>query len=170
MADDLFEEARPVAERVARYWGNRTGLPAEELLGPALEGAWRAAGRYDPARGPLDRYAAGLAYGAVLDWLRLARGGGRGNRPPPLGLTLDLECRGRAELAPLELRDLLNHARRKLSWPQRLALRLYYDEGMTGQEIGAATGCHLSTALSRVRTALAEMRTTLEGLHGQGVG
>ena len=58
---------RPLAERLARRYERRWGRADGELLTQALLGAWDAAQRYRPGRGPLGAYARQRIAGAIHD-------------------------------------------------------------------------------------------------------
>jgi RNA polymerase sigma factor FliA len=172
--------ARLTARRLARAYPR--GM-AEDLEAAALPALWEAARRYDPARGASFRtFAYWCVRGALRDWARRTgqnRCARHPSRPEKLfSLQALLRPRrqgdGSGEFLGLEpdpkqpdpshgqqARDLLAACLRGCSARERSLLLLYYCEGLTMGQVGAALGCAESWVSVLHRDLLARLREDL---------
>lgn len=173
-AAELFAANRDLALRTAAAIGQRLprgALHRGELDCAALWGLWLAARRYEPDRGfAFATYALRRIRGECLHWLRqvdylgrkarrTAKREGRAVRLLSLSALADrTDPRATAAGKRREQRDALAALRRALTWRQRVALRLYYDEGWRMVAIGAALGITESGACRLCFDAVASLR------------
>jgi RNA polymerase sigma factor (sigma-70 family) len=179
--EDLIRGHLHVADRAARRARRVAGGDLEELRADALVGLWRAARKFDPARGkPFASFAFKKAVWEAVDGRR-TRTGRRRVAPPPELLSLDLPAPTAGEgegglgacLADpgpgpgdeLELADEVEAATRCLSPGDREALALRF-RGWRLKEIGRRLGYSESNAFLRVAAALGEARA----FHAKGGG
>lgn len=156
---------RRAANRLAARWYPRlmrTALrllrdrsEAEEAVQEAWAGICRGWARLsDPAMFP--GWAFGILRRKCADRIRRlqvqrARSGALDGAPEP------------SEPARAELRHELDQALAELSDEHRLAAILYFGEGLTLNEIAAATGVPVGTAKSRIFHARKHLKSTLKG-------
>ncbi|MBA2950556.1 RNA polymerase sigma factor [Streptomyces himalayensis] len=149
-----------------------TGDPqlAEDIAQQTFERAWRHAQIYDSRRGSVTTWLTTIAHNLAIDAIR-------SRRPEPvapedldalLGVVTDTpEQRALADDASARLRAAVAQLPRE----QGRALVMASIYGMTAQQIADWENIPLGTAKTRIRTAMAKLRTTLtspkRGDHGQ---
>ena len=129
---------------------------AEEVLQDIFHQLWRSASSFDSARGSLSSWLLVMARNRSIDRVR--------RRTPTVGEevaetlhgpVLDIE----SVAAQNEMAARVRAALRALPEAQRLAIELAYFEGLTQSEIAKRTGDPLGTVKTRLRTALASLKT-----------
>ena len=161
-------EREAVAECIARYGGLVAGLARRLLPAADVEDAvqevfmtlWKAAGRFDPARGSEAAFVAVLARRRLIDRLRRL-----GARPQPASLPAE-EALPTAALPPSpELREQVERAKRALGElepsDRRRVLELILLHGHTQREVADALGLPLGTVKTHARRGLAQLREQL---------
>ncbi|MEU3839840.1 RNA polymerase sigma factor [Streptomyces sp. NPDC028635] len=149
-----------------------TGDPqlAEDIAQQTFERAWRHAQIYDSRRGSVTTWLTTIAHNLAIDAVRARR-----TEPvPPEDLDALLgvvtETPERWALVD-EASSQLRAAVARLPRAQARALVMAGIYGMTAQQIAEAEAIPLGTAKTRIRAAMAKLRTTLaspeRGGHGQ---
>ncbi len=159
---------------------------AEEVVQDAYLAVWRHAGQYTPTAGSLLGWLLGIARNKAIDRMRAAA-----RRPrlvvlgdPDDGREAALERAmatgrpvgglGTGDLGPEEAaarawtRAVVTTAMSAMPAPERQAIRLAYDEGLTQVEIAERLGWPLGTVKTRTRRGLATLRAALEGVPDLG--
>lgn len=159
--DDAF--ASLYAATVERIYGLsvrvlRDHSQAEEVTHEAFLDIWRFASRFDPHRGTATTWCFTIAHRKAVSGLRSTVASRKRDSSYQL-LNLDAEFDSTGEQALLngvaqEVRTALNG----LTAIQRQAIELAYFDGLTGKEIAAALGIPLSTAKTRIRDGLTQLR------------
>jgi RNA polymerase sigma-70 factor (ECF subfamily) len=168
-----FSERDPAAatELFARFASRVYGLgivmlgsdaAAQDLVQDTFVKLWRNASQYDPGRGKLETWVLLVARSLAIDSLRrrvlearvlerTAPGGEVSEEPGPdqVAETADLSERARRAMSGL-------------SDGQRAALELAYFGGKTSAEVAELEGIPLGTAKTRIRTALLELRESMQ--------
>lgn len=158
---DLYgRQAYALARRVTRD----DGL-AEDVVQEAFLDVWRRAGVYDEERGRVSSWLLTFVHRRAVDAVRRAA-----VRPRPLPADAsdlpepvapdDIE----AHVAARDRAAVVRAALAALPTSQRELLGLAYFDGLSQSEIAAHLGEPLGTVKSRTHTALARLRTALEGL------
>lgn len=155
---------------------------AEEIVQDVYLSAWRNAGQYAEASGSLLGWLLGIARHRAIDRLRatarrprlvVLRGPGddwtpEPDRASPAGRPLDApvaSSAGPEDAAMLAwTQAVVKTALSTLAVPERQALKLAYEDGLTQAEIATRLGWPLGTVKTRTRRGLATMRDTLEGV------
>jgi RNA polymerase sigma factor (sigma-70 family) len=154
-----------VRRHQARVYGlalsiTRQREAAEEVAQDAFVRAWRYAASFDPRRGSAAAWLLGIARNVALDHLRSI--GRRLDRPAhdPDGLFENLV----GDEAPVSTHDELASVAaelRALPVEQRETLMAAAYYGFTASEISEAWGVPLGTVKTRLRLAMAKLRTSL---------
>jgi len=121
---------------------------------------WQHPDRFDATRGSLRTYLATIARRRCIDQLR--RSGRRSateqrTAHDPPSVVPNLEEAAMAMIAAEKLRSAVE----RLPAEQRRAIELAYFEGLTFQQVAAATGAAEGTAKSRLRLGLERLATAL---------
>jgi len=140
--------------------GNPT--QAEDLVQDTFVKVWRKCDTYEPTRGSLDTWVLLIARSLAIDSIR--------RRVLETKILSQQEDAGDVSKEPgpeeqAETRDLAGRARAamaNLSPGQRAALELAYFGGKTSSEVAELEGIPVGTAKTRIRTALAKLRESLE--------
>ena len=139
-----------------RILGDRA--EAEDIVQETFLELWRRAAAYDPARSAPATWAVLVARSRALDRLRsrasAARACEASGHDPSLHPAVE----------PVEARQDRERVRRALDElppEQRETLELAYFEGLTHGEIASRTGLPLGTVKTRLRLAMAKLRTNL---------
>jgi RNA polymerase sigma-70 factor (ECF subfamily) len=135
------------------------GELAEELAQETLLTVWRRAEVYDPARAAASTWIFTIARNLRIDRAR------RDNRPPPAEDPTDVSPPPPAPDAVLSgLQDEARVARalKTLSQDQAQVIDLAFFGGKAHSEIALALGLPLGTVKSRLRLAMARLRTALD--------
>ena len=151
---ELYDLTSPTLFGLAlRIAGNKED--AEDILLEAYTKAWRIADRFDPARGAPLAWLLTMVRSISLDHLRANKR--RGTESP-------------SELVAIARHDpwqgdriSIQKALEELPEDQRTAIELAYFEGLTQTEIAARLNLPVGTVKTRVRLALAKLRTYMEG-------
>jgi RNA polymerase sigma-70 factor (ECF subfamily) len=153
--DILYRRYGGLVYSVAKHILGDSGA-AEEVLQDIFHQLWRSASSFDSARGSLSSWLLVMARNRSIDRVR--------RRSPSVGEevaetlhgpVLDLE----SVAAQNEMAARVRAALRALPEAQRLAMELAYFEGLTQSEIAKRTGDPLGTVKTRLRTALASLKT-----------
>jgi RNA polymerase sigma-70 factor (ECF subfamily) len=151
----------------------------EEIVQDTFLVAWRRSESYAPEVGSLTGWLLRIARNRAIDWLR-----SRARRPALIDLSVftgeagDREIEARAASGPgtqrvVEpdavvtrrwARSVVRTALTAMPEPERRAIELAYDEGLSQAEIADRLGWPLGTVKSRTRRALAGLRAALEGV------
>ena len=151
----LYDRYGGLVYSVAKHVLTDTGA-AEEVLQDIFHQLWRSAASFDSSRGKLSSWLLVMARNRSIDRAR--------RRAPPLddeaapsleGSSLDIE----SEAAQNEMAARVRAALQALPEAQRVAMELAYFEGLTQSEIAKRTGDPLGTVKTRLRSALASLRT-----------
>jgi len=134
---------------------------AEEVAQDAFVRAWRYAASFDPRRGTAAAWLLGIARNVALDHLRsISR---RLDRPTqdPAGLFGSL-IGDEALVSPSDDLAMVARELRALPHEQRDTLMAAAYYGFTAREISAAWDVPLGTVKTRLRLAMAKLRTVVE--------
>ena len=178
--DAYDRHADVVFGSVVRFLGDRDA--AEEIVQDVYLSAWRNAGQYAEASGSLLGWLLGIARHRAIDRLRATA-----RRPrlvvvrgrdddPTLGLdramaagrpvdTPAASSTGPEDAALLAwTQAVVRTALSTLAPPERQALKLAYENGLTQVEIAERLGWPVGTVKTRTRRGLATLRNTLESV------
>ncbi|HVY85713.1 MAG TPA: sigma-70 family RNA polymerase sigma factor [Caulobacterales bacterium] len=152
------------APRVKAYL-MRLGAPAaaaEEMAQDALFTVWRRSASFDPTRAGVSTWIFVIARNCWIDRLRREKV----ELAYRAATDQSEEAEPEAEEAVLqsEREGRVAEAMKHLSEDQRAVVRLSFFEEKTHSEIAAALAQPLGTVKSRLRLAMAKLRTHLEGL------
>lgn len=132
---------------------------AEDLAQEVFVRAWRNAAGYDVRRGSVLSWLLGITRNAAIDVLRLKRA--EPVDPETLAVRLQADS-GAPGAADHEERARVRDALAALAPEQRRAVFLATYLGRTAKEISAVEHIPLGTAKTRIRSAMARLRGTLE--------
>jgi RNA polymerase sigma-70 factor, ECF subfamily len=140
----------------------RNSSDAEDVVQEVFSQAWRSAPRYEAARGTVAGWLLIMARTRAIDRLR-----SRQARPDsggePAADTLPAEAASYPDrLIADEQAARVRQALIALPHDQRAALELAYFEGLTQTEIAERLQAPLGTVKTRIRTALATLRRSLQ--------
>ena len=136
---------------------------AEEVVNEVFLELWQNARRFDPARSAPRTYLILLTRSRAID---RARAGTRRRRQGawPQAEPADAAAGPPSESAERdELRRAVRHALGALPEDHRGAVALSFLDGLTHEQIAAATGTPLGTVKGRIRRGLLRMRDVLRG-------
>ncbi|TVZ92113.1 RNA polymerase sigma-70 factor (ECF subfamily) [Streptomyces sp. BK340] len=139
-----------------------TGDPqlAEDIAQQTFERAWRHAQIYDPRRGSVATWLTTIAHNLAVDALRSRRS--EPMAPEDLDVLLDVVSETPEQWALAdEASARLRAAVAELPREQGRALVMAGIYGMTAQQIADWEKIPLGTAKTRIRTAMAKLRSTL---------
>jgi RNA polymerase sigma-70 factor, ECF subfamily len=141
-----------------RILGN--GTDAEDIVQDVFSQAWRTAPNYQAARGPVAAWLLVMTRTRAIDRIRARRG-----LTQPLDASGDLPDGTRPASDDLIAREEASQVRNavlQLPADQRRALELAYFEGLSQSEIAAQLQTPLGTVKTRIRTALATLRRSVQ--------
>ncbi len=148
---------------IARHGGLVFGLArrvigdptlAEEAAQDCFVALWKAPERFDPERGALRDYLAGIVKKKAIDVLRRERHRSR--------LVYDVVDRPwPAESESVDTHDLVRSSLEKLSSLQREAIFLAYFAGLTYKEVAETLAIPEGTAKTRLRDGLLRLRVVM---------
>lgn len=161
----LYDRVVPVVRGVARQVLRDAGL-ADEVCQEVMVEVWRRSPRFEPDRGSARGWISTLAHRRAVDRVRseqsardrLARVSARDTERPFDVVADEVEVR----LEHWQVRAAIA----TLSDRQREAVELAYYGGHTYRDVATVLGIPEGTPKSRLRDALARLRTTLEDLEG----
>jgi RNA polymerase sigma-70 factor (ECF subfamily) len=132
---------------------------AEEVAQDVFVALWRRPGGYDPARGTLAGFLAGVARNKAVDAIRKQQSAKRTTE----ALISDIEVASERPSATEQVdeRQRVTSALARLSPPQREALVLAYFGGRTYREVAEELGVPEGTAKTRLRDGLIRLRELL---------
>lgn len=139
---------------------------AEDVVQETFVRLWRAAPRFDPARGTVGALLMTIAYRAAADLGRR-----RAGEAPVVSLDVEPSdapadpASGTAEEERILVRDELQAALATLAPEQREILRLHFQEDLTQAQIAERLGLPLGTVKSRVFYGLRHLRAVLAEGH-----
>ncbi|MEJ2862019.1 RNA polymerase sigma factor [Actinomycetospora flava] len=139
---------------------------AEDVTQQVFADAWRGRAGFDPGRGVLGAWLAGILRRRVADHLAARAREGRVGGRADLADTSDLSDHGAEPDTPLADRVvaalLVADELARLPADQARVLRLVVLDELTHQQVAAATGLPLGTVKSHVRRGLARLRRRWE--------
>jgi RNA polymerase sigma-70 factor (ECF subfamily) len=141
-----------------RILGNATD--AEDIVQDVFSQAWRTAPNYQAERGSAAAWLLVMTRTRAIDRIRSRRG-----TMQPLEASADLPDTTRPtsdDLIAREEATLVRSAVSQLPSDQRRALELAYFEGLSQSEIAAHLQTPLGTVKTRIRTALATLRRSVQ--------
>ncbi len=157
--EELYERHKGLGYAMALRITRDPGM-AEDAVQEAFLGAWRTAGRFDPARASVKTWIMSIVHNRSIDALR--------RRRPTQELPAAEDATGSlatpdvwgevsARLDASVVRAAMGH----LPSSQREALELAYFDGLTQTEIAARTDAPLGTVKGRLRLGLGALRDAL---------
>jgi RNA polymerase sigma-70 factor (ECF subfamily) len=166
-------DARALAQLYDRHSPHMLGLAlkivrmrvaAEDVVHEVFLEAWEKAASYDPSRGMVLPWLLVRVRSRSLDFLRAADQSRATAVEDGFWTQLAHPSECDASLAPD--RAVVRRALGGLPAPQREALFLGYFEGLSCTEIAARVGAPVGTVKTRVATALANLRASLDVVEG----
>lgn len=153
----VYDQYAPMVHGIAE---RLVGADADEICQDVFMDIWRRPDRFDPERGSLRTFVAVMTRRRCIDHLRsIGRRRARERRAdaltPPTPPNVD-----EAALA-IVTAERVRRAVTALPPLQRTALELAYFQGLTFQEVAAATGEAEGTAKSRLRLGLSRLAREL---------
>jgi RNA polymerase sigma factor (sigma-70 family) len=138
--------------------------PASDITQEVFIAAWRNRQRYDPSRGGLAPWLAGITRNKIIDHFRSSTREDRRidrvkNSPAPTEPT-------EQQLDLVALRMLLVDAIDELPERSQTVISMAFFDDLTHVEIAARTGIPLGTVKSDIRRSLERLRHGLGYLHG----
>ncbi len=134
---------------------------AEDVAQQAFERAWRHAAMYDPRRGSVGAWLAGITHNLAVDAVRARRP--TFVDPADLDALLDSVTRTpEGDALATEAARELRAAIAALPPEQARALVLVAYRGMTAAQVAVAESIPLGTAKSRIRAAMLRLHDVLE--------
>ena len=132
---------------------------AEEVAQDVFVALWRRPGAYDPGRGSLSGFLAGVAHNKAVDAVRREQSAKRSAE----ALISDIETASEVPSATEQVdeRQRVTSALAQLSAPQKEALVLAYFGGRTYREVATELGIPEGTAKTRLRDGLLRLRELL---------
>ncbi len=154
---DLFRHFAPRVKSYLMRLGAAAEL-AEEIAQETMLTVWRRAEAYDPAKAAASTWIFTIARNLRIDRAR------RDNRPPPEEDPTDASPPPSpdAALSTVEDEARVTRALEVLSRDQALVVNLAFFAGKPHSEIAADLGLPLGTVKSRLRLAMARLRTALD--------
>ena len=153
----LYQMSASLLLRAAQRVLGRREL-AEEALHDAFARIWHSAASFDPLAARPLAWMVAIARNRALD-IRASHDVSRVESPAGIDDMLADELPDTIEMK--RLRDCLG----RLEAPQRQAISLAYDRGLSHGELAAHLGKPIGTVKAWVRRGLASLRVCLEGLH-----
>ena len=159
--ETLYARVAPILLAVLMRMLRRRDL-AEDVLQDVFVKVWQQAGQFDRIRGRPLAWLVSMARYRAIDIHRSSR---------PMVLVSDVEAvlepqlqvAGPAEGAEaIGVRPALMRCLELIAAPQRLCLKLAYEQGLTHDEIARSVGEPLGTVKSWVRRSLLSLRRCLE--------
>lgn len=156
---ELYDESSPLIYRMARRMLGDSG-DAEEVVLDAYLKLWKAADRFDAARGSVKTWLLTIVRRGAIDRLR-ARRNEVPLEPDYQPLWIDPKANPEAEYLSSERAKAVRRAMSELPAKTRQALELAYFGGLTQAEIAESLNEPLGTVKTRVRSGLRQLRESL---------
>lgn len=156
---EAFDQYGRLVMSVAR---RLVGDDAEDLVQVAFIAAWKSRDRFDPAKGSLSSWLAGIARFKAIDHLRAA-----GRRPATGGGEPNDIATIQVEAGRVTDRLILTDAMTRLAPERRHVVELAFYHDLTHSEISERLDMPLGTVKSHVRRGLEALKHELEGSHGR---
>ncbi len=156
---ELYDESSPLIYRMARRMLGDGG-DAEEVVLDAYLKLWKAAGRFNAARGSVKTWLLTIVRRGAIDRLR-ARRNEVALEPDYQPMWIDPMANPEAEYLSSERAKAVRRAMSELPEKTRQALELAYFGGLTQVEIAVSLGEPLGTVKTRVRAGLRQLRVSL---------
>jgi len=157
---ELFLDLAPRVRRMLLQRGMSWAL-AEEITQETMLAVWRHAGTFDRRRASVATWVFTIARNRQLDLSRSVtrpdQAAWQGSEPWPSSAPPD----GEQILHTKQSGEILHHAVRTLPREQELVLRQAFGAAKSHSEIAAEQALPLGTVKSRIRLALAHLRTSL---------
>ena len=154
----VVNEFGPVVLGMARKVLVDQGL-AEEVAQDTFVALWRRPGSFDPSRGSLQGFLAGVARNKAVDVVR--REETRRRAKESLLAEQEATSIQASATESIDERQRVTAALGQLSLPQREALVLAYYGGRTYREVAEELGIPEGTAKTRMRDGLSKLRELL---------
>ena len=155
---DLFDEFSPLVLSICR---RLVGDDAEDVAQQVFLAAWRGRTSFDPSKGSIAAWLAGISRFKAIDYLRA-----KGRRPStPDGTIGELQA---VEPRVNQVVDqiLVAGALSTLPPARRQVITLGFYEGLSHPEIAERLSLPLGTVKSHMRRGLEAMQRELEGSYG----
>jgi RNA polymerase sigma-70 factor (ECF subfamily) len=158
---ELYERHKTMVFSIA-YRITGEGAAAEDAVQDAFLGAWRNAGRYDPARATVRTWLLTIIHRRAIDVVRRRRPDSTLEINEEVVESLTLPDVWEAVAQGLD-RATVVAALAAIPPAQREAIELAYFAGLTQTEIAERTNVPLGTVKSRLRLGLVGLRRALSG-------
>ena len=142
-----------------RMLGSRSA--AEDVTQEAFLSAWRAATRYDSARGSVRTWLLGIVHNRAIDAMRRGRVRDFPRADDEAAARVDSGDRTDAEAARREEAAAIRAAIERLPREQSQAIELAYFGGFSHSEIASMVGAPVGTVKGRIRLGLQKLRDEL---------
>lgn len=140
------------------------GTAADDVTQEVFVSAWRARERFDPSRGTLSQWLAGITKRRIIDHLR-SEGRHASRRADEAAIdrgAIRVGDGSEPQVDRLADRELAAEALRRLPDRPRQVIELAYFHDLTHQQIAERTGLPLGTVKSDIRRGLERIRDHLE--------
>ena len=154
----VVDEFGPIVLGMARKVVVDAGL-AEEVAQDTFVALWRRPGSFDPSRGSLRGFLAGVARNKAVDVVR--REETRRRARESLLAEQEVTSAGASATESIDERQRVTAALAQLSPPQKEAVVLAYYGGRTYREVAEELGIPEGTAKTRLRDGLSKLRELL---------
>lgn len=138
------------------------GDDAEDLAQQVFVAAWQGRHRFDPERGSLSSWLAGITRFKAIDHLRA-----QGRRVVLVAEDHGAPAAVDAAVDDVADRLVVNLALAGLPTERRQVLEMAFYDDLSHRDIAERTGLPLGTVKSHVRRGLASLKAVLEGSHVQ---
>lgn len=130
---------------------------AEDVTQEVFVTFWKAAGKYDPARGALRTFLMTLAHRRAVDMVRSEEARYRREEKVPEDVQPDIED----QVWQSSLSDTVRSALDELPEPEREAIALAYFGGLSYVEVAKRLGAPEGTVKSRIRSGMRKLSVSL---------
>jgi RNA polymerase sigma-70 factor, ECF subfamily len=133
---------------------------AEDVTQEVFVTFWKAAGKYDPARGALRTFLMTLAHRRAVDMVRSEEARYRREEKVPEDVQPDIED----QVWQSSLSDTVRSALGELPEPEREAIALAYFGGLSYVEVAKRLDTPEGTVKSRIRSGMKKLSVSLAGV------
>ena len=157
---ELFDQLAPRVKRLLVRRGASFTI-AEDLTQETMLSVWRHAATFDRRRASVSTWVLTIARNKQIDLVRGQRRLHDAGREPlePESSATEPDCE--QILLARQSAEIVHHAIRSLPRAQELLVRQAFCEAKSHREIAAEQALPLGTVKSRIRLALAQLRTSL---------